>query len=390
MVKRMKSILLSALAAAGLGICQDVSAETATTPLLYVDNSTGNDISVINVAQNKVIATVQVGSLPHAICASGDGRQVYTTTQADFTLQQIDTATNTVTGSWPLAANPNECSVTKDGRYVVIALAGNSTATIFDTQTKQFVKTIALKGAHNCFAPMGGSNDYVYCEEQKGFDIAKIDMKTMDIVDRIKVNGEGRPFVVTPDLNTMYVALSDLSGAAIIDVPHQTIAEVVLPSTHLMNCTVEPGNTPTHGIALTTDMKKLWITDVPGAGVYVYDLQTKKLSQKIATGKCPNWFAVSSNGKWIAVTNSESNSVSILDAGRKRCCPRSRSAKAPSASSSSTCRQRPAERRSGRGHERNPHLSWPANAGHPGDVFASLSAVSSGHLDGPHQVGHDN
>jgi len=61
-------------------------------------------------------------------------------------------------------------------------------------------------------------------------------------------------------------------------------------------------------------MKKLWITDVPGAGVYVYDLQTKKLSQKIATGKCPNWFAVSSNGKWIAVTNSESNSVSILDA----------------------------------------------------------------------------
>jgi YVTN family beta-propeller protein len=314
MSKLMKCVLLSIIGAAGSGLCQDVSAETAKTPLLYVDNSTGDNISVINVAQNKVIATIPVGTLPHAICASGDGRKVYTTTEADYALKQIDTATNTVVNSWPLPADPNECTVTKDGRYVVVALRGNNTAAIFDTTTNQFVKTLPIKGPHNCFTPMNGSNDYVYCEEQRGFDIAKVDMKTMEIVQKTKVNGEARPFIVTPDLNTMYVALSDLSGVAIVDVPAQTIAEVVLPPTKLMPCTIEPGNTPTHGIGLGPDMKKLWITDVADAGVYTYDLTTKKMSQKISVGKCPNWFAISSDGKWVAVTNAESNSVSIIDA----------------------------------------------------------------------------
>jgi YVTN family beta-propeller protein len=311
----MKSLLAPVLAAAALGISQDAAAETATTPILYVDNSTGDNISVINVAQQKLIATIPVGERPHAVCPSGDGRRVYTTTEREFTLKAIDTATNTVVNSWTLPADPNECAVTKDGRYVVVPLRGNNTVVILDTTTNQFVKTLPIRGPHNCATPMGGSNDFVYCEEQRTWDIAKIDLKSMEIVDKINVNGEARPFVITPDMKTMYVALSDLSGVAIIDVPNKMIQEVVLPPTPLMGeCTLEPANTPTHGVALTPDMKKLWITDVPGAGAYVYDLATKKLSPKIAVGKCPNWFAISSDGKYVAVTNAGSDSVSIIDA----------------------------------------------------------------------------
>jgi YVTN family beta-propeller protein len=312
MLKRTRYLLLGA--AAGLAVCQGVSAETATIPMLYVDNSTGDTISVINVLTRKNIATIPVGNLPHAVCAQENGRKVYTTTESDYTLKAIDTATNAVVGTVTLPADPNECAVTKDGHYVVVPLRGNNTAVIVDSGTNQIVKTLPIKGPHNCVTPMGGSNDYVYCEEQRGFDIAKIDMKTMEIVDRIKVNGEARPFIVTPDQKTMYVALSALSGFAAVDVATDTITEVVLPPTHGNPCHIEPGNTPTHGIGLTPDFKKLWITDIPGSGVYVYDLATKKLSEKISVGKCPNWFALTSDGKYVAVTNSESDSVSIIDA----------------------------------------------------------------------------
>ena len=50
------------------------------------------------------------------------------------------------------------------------------------------------------------------------------------------------------------------------------------------------------------------------AATPVFDLATKKYSQKIPVRKCANWFAISSDGKYVAVTNSESNSVSIIDA----------------------------------------------------------------------------
>ena len=314
MSKRSKTLLMSAAAAAILAICQGVSAETSTTPMLYVDNSTGDSISVINVLTQKNVATIPVGDRPHAVCLQEDGRKVYTTTEVDYTLKAIDTATNKVVGTVVLPADPNECAVTKDGKYVVVPLRGNNTAVIIDSATNQIVKTIPVKGPHNCVAPVGGSNDYIYCEEQRSFDIVKIDMKKMEIADTIKVNGEARPFVITPDQKTMYVALSALSGFAAVDIATDMITEVVLPPTHGNPCTIEPGNTPTHGIALTPDLKKLWITDIPGSGVYVYDLATKKLSEKISVGKCPNWFAITSDGKYVAVTNSESNSVSIIDA----------------------------------------------------------------------------
>lgn len=319
MPNRMKHLTRSVAAAImTFGVSHGVAAESAATQMLYVDNSTGDDISVINLTLRKVVATIAVGNLPHAICYSADGLKVYTTTELVPTLKEIDTATNTVVGTVPLPARPNECTVTQNGRYVVVALRGNNTAVIIDSATNQIVKTLPIKGPHNCFSPIGGSDDYVFCEEQRGFDIAKIDMKTMDIVDRIKINGEGRPFVVTPDLNTIYVALSDLSGFAKVDVLAAKVTEVTLPPTQEMDCTIEPGNTPTHGIAITPDLKKLWITDVPGAGVYVYDLKSNKLSNKISVGTCPNWLSITSDGKYVAVSNAQSNSVSIIDAKTAR------------------------------------------------------------------------
>jgi YVTN family beta-propeller protein len=314
MSKLLKGLSMSAAAAALLAVCQGVSAETVTTPMLYVDNSTDSTISVINLMTQKNVATIQVGDRPHAVCPQEDGRVVYTTTEVDYALVAMDTATNKVTKTIKLPADPNECAVTKDGHYVVVPLRGNNTAVIYDTTTGQIVKSLPVKGPHNCVTPMGGSNEFVYCEEQRGFTVVKIDMKTMEIAATIKVNGEGRPFLVTPDQKTIYIALSALSGFAMVDVATDLITEVVLPPTHGNPCTIEPGNTPTHGIALTPDLKKLWITDIPGSGVYVYDVATKKLSEKITVGKCPNWFAISNDGKFVSVTNSESNSVSIIDA----------------------------------------------------------------------------
>lgn len=319
MFKRLRILFGSVLAFSALEISQDVSAKPATTPILYVDNSIDNTVSVIDLATKKVIATTPVGDLPHAICAQGDGRKVFTTIEAPpYSLKVIDTATNSVVNTIPLPENPNECAATTDGHYVVTAIRGNNTVVITDMTTDTIVKTLPIKGPHNCNTPMGGSNDTVYCEEQRGFDIAKIDLKTMEIVGTTKVNGEARPFIVTPDQKTMYVALSDLSGFAIVDVASDMITEVVLPPTHGLSCTLEPGNTPTHGIGLTPDMKSLWVTDVAGAGVYVYDVASKKVSAKIPVGKCPNWFAISSDGKYVAVTNAESNSTTIMDAKTHR------------------------------------------------------------------------
>ena len=117
-----------------------------------------------------------------------------------------------------------------------------------------------------------------------------------------------------PDEKTIYTALSGLHGVATVDLADKTMTELALPRMPLMACKVEPPNTPTHGIALTTDRKKLWITSVASSGIYIYDLATGKLSAKMPTGPCPNWISMSSDGKYAGISNADSDDTSILDA----------------------------------------------------------------------------
>jgi YVTN family beta-propeller protein len=304
-----KFLLLLALSAVAA-----TAAQAATRPVLYVANSQGDDVTVIDLPTQKVIATIKVGPIVHGVCAQQDGRRAFATVESEHTLKVIDTKTNAVIDSIALPGQPNECAATNDGRYVVVPLlAPANSAVVVDIDQKKIIKTFEVRHPHNCFTPEGGSNTIVYCEARDNFYISRIDLAKMEITNNVKVSGDPRPFIVTPDEKTLYTALSGLHGVAVIDTVHQTMSQIALPPMPWMACKVEPPNTPVHGIALTKDGRKLWITSVADAGLYVYDLATKKLSKKITVGECPNWISMSADGHYAGVSNADSDDASILD-----------------------------------------------------------------------------
>jgi YVTN family beta-propeller protein len=315
----------------GLALCvATASAQAATRPILYVANSQGDDITVIDVATQKVLTTIKVGPIVHGVCAQGDGRKAFATIESEHSLKVIDTKTNTVTDTIALGGQPNECAATTDGHYVVVPLlAPANSAVIVDMVQKKIVKSLELRHPHNCFTPEGGSNTVVYCEERDAYRINRIDLTKMEYTNMVKVAGDPRPFVITADEKTLYTALSGLHGVAAIDIPGKTMSQIALPPMPWMACKVEPPNTPVHGIALTADGKKLWITSVADAGLYVYDIATKKLGKKITVGECPNWLSMSKDGKYAAVSNADSDDASILDAHSEKEIARIKVGKAP-------------------------------------------------------------
>jgi YVTN family beta-propeller protein len=324
MIRKNLALLVLLLAVTG------ASAQSPTRSVLYVANSQGDDITVIDLATRKVTATIKVGPIVHGVCAQADGRRAFATIESEHALKVIDTATNKVTDTIQLPGQPNECAATNDGHYVVVPLlAPANSAVIVDMTSKSIVKTLPLRHPHNCFTPEGGSNTVVYCEERDAFRINRIDLTKMAYTNMVKVAGDPRPFVITADEKTLYTALSGLHGFAIIDIPGQTMRQVVLPPMPWMNCRVEPPNTPTHGISLTVDGKKLWITSVSDSGVYVYDLASKSLSPKITVGECPNWISMSKDGKYAAVSNADTDDTSILDARSEKEIARLKVGKAP-------------------------------------------------------------
>ena len=59
---------------------------------LYVGNSRGDDISIIDLASLKVTGEIKAGERVHGVCVQADGKRLFATVESDHTLRIIDTA----------------------------------------------------------------------------------------------------------------------------------------------------------------------------------------------------------------------------------------------------------------------------------------------------------
>jgi YVTN family beta-propeller protein len=295
--------------------------------LLYVDNSLGDDLSVIDLSTLKVAGTIKVGNQPHGLCAPADGRRLFVTVESERNLKVIDTATSEILTTIPVSGKPNECAATPDGRYVGVPIRDGDAVDIVDIPARKIVKTLPVKTPHNCFN--SGDNHSLYVSSMGSDEIDRIDLDRMEYSARIPVGGIPRPYAVAPDQQRLYTALTNLHGFAVADIAARRVIErVELPPAPPLHCPLEV-NTPTHGLALTPDGRQLWVTSLADGGVYVWDVAARKTSPMIHVGKCPNWIAVSPDGRYVAVSNSDDNDTSILDARTHRELARVKVGQAP-------------------------------------------------------------
>lgn len=307
---RTRWLVMAILAVSAFGLSKVVPAKMGTMKA-YVTNSLGDDITVIDLATMKATATIKVGKRVHGVCAPADGQKLFTTIESERTLKVIDTTTSEVTATIALPGMPNQCASTPDGHYVAVPIRSGDSVAIIDIPMGKIVKVLPVKKPHNAYNT--GRNDVLYISSMGDNEINRIDLKTMEYTDMIPTGGIPRPYAVSKDEKTLYVALSDFHGFEVVSIPDKKeIARVNLPPAPPADCELEP-HTETHGLALTPNGKELWVTSLADGGVYVYDIATKKFSKEISTGMCPNWIAFTPDGKYATVSNSGSNSTSIID-----------------------------------------------------------------------------
>ena len=301
----------------------DVSAKTK----LYVTNSQEDDITVIDLSNFKGIHLIKVGADVHGVCAPAIGDRVFTTIESDHTLKVIDTATDRVLDAIPLTGRPNQCASTPDGHYVGVPIRDRNSIDIVDMMQKKIVKVLPVAAPHNCYN--ADNNHEMFVSSMGSHEIDAIDLKKMDYAMKVPVPGIPRPYAVSKKDKRLYVALSDFHGFAVVSIPDKKLIEQVeLPPAPPSTCALEP-HTPTHGLELTPDGKELWVTSLGDSGIYVYDVATKKISPEIRVGQCPNWIAVSSDGRHVAVSNSASDDTSIIDTQTRREVARVKVGKGP-------------------------------------------------------------
>jgi YVTN family beta-propeller protein len=303
---------------------------TAENLRLYVGSSRGDDVSIVDLASMKVVGDIKLADRIHGVCLQEDGKRLFVTVESDHTLRIIDTASLTTIGTVKVTGRPNQCAVTPNGKYVAVPIRDGDRVDIVDVVKQEVVKSLPIKEPHNALNT--GSNRYMYVSSMGSHEINVIDLEKMEYSSVIPVGGRPRPYVVSADGKTMYVAVAELHGFIIVDVPEKKVLErVEMPAEHPTPHALqyETADTRTHGLGLTPDGRELWVTSLLDDCVYIYDVKAKKIIGKVATGGGPNWVVFTPDGKYVCVSNTDSDDVSIIDVNSRREVTRVKVGKVP-------------------------------------------------------------
>jgi YVTN family beta-propeller protein len=293
----------------------------ASSVRVYQTNSAGDDVDVIDPVTNKVVLKVQGIEVPHGVTFSPDGTRAYISCESESTLWATDTKTGKLISKAPLSGHPNNVAISKDGKYVFVAIVmAPGAVDVIDTGTMKLVKTIATKGGmHNTYVTPDGK--YVVAGSIPGKMLTVIDEQTLNIAWELPMENGVRPIAIEKaadgSTSRLFVAISNLHGFDVVDFKtHKVTQRVTLPD-QPVNGKAEAA-APSHGFAVSPDNKHLWVNSSIAGGVFEYALPELKVEGFVQTGKVPDWLTITPDGKTLYVANSGSNNVSAVDTATRK------------------------------------------------------------------------
>src|SRR6202451_3138092 len=241
----------------------------AATVRIYVTNSAGDSIHVIDPVTNKVVQEIKDIVGAHGIAFSPDAARVYVSNEETSTLDVFDRKSGKLIKKVALSDHPNNISVTKNGDRIVVAIArGRGGLDIDDAATLTLKKTISTNGGrlHNVYVTPDSKYVVGGSIPAKTFYVFDLEKEQLAWVMPVDLGVRCMAIETNPDGSTkrVFTQLSSLNGFSVVDFAGQKEAtKVPLPEPPVQ---YDHGgyrtNEPSHGIGITPDNKTLWVTSI--------------------------------------------------------------------------------------------------------------------------------
>jgi YVTN family beta-propeller protein len=292
-----------------------------------VTNEHSGDLSVIDGATRRVVATIPLGKRPRGVHASPDGRTLYVALSGSVptgppgaiaspaparpapqpdrsadAIGVVDLLHRRMVGSIRAGVDPEEFAISPDGRRLVVSNEDAATATALRLPDG------ALEGAvqvHQepegvAFTP-GGGQVYVTCEDDGAVFV--IDAHTLKPQARIAVGGRPRSIAFTPDGARAWIPSETGATVHEIDTARHTLLRTIK---------LAAGSRPMK-IRLSRDGRELYVSNGRAGTVSIVDLARGWIRATVHTGTRPWGLDLSPDGRLLYVANGPSNDVSVVD-----------------------------------------------------------------------------
>jgi len=298
---------------------------------VYVSNTTGSSVSVINATFNQVIASVPVGNSPAGLAITSDNAFVYVAdTHFDIdnqligTVSVIDTQTSSVsTIVSPLRGFPSQIAISPGGTFAYVTGLGANKGfvDVIDTATNQVIAggtTGLVNPTGVAFTPSGA---FAYVADTCG-TLACVDVfdtSKHQLIGTVSIPGTVAAFnasvAITPDGSLVCLSVVTNSGN-----PDVQVAFIGTNNTFLNLLKIDDnGSISNHGFGITP-ADVLYAAEQPTSKIQpavVFPIavssQTIGNAIQIGTGleESPS-LAVGANGLWLYATNPSEDTVSVI------------------------------------------------------------------------------
>ncbi len=261
-------------------------------------------------------ASASVGSGPDRLAITPDGTRAYVPNRSVVGTvsvlnldSQSDDPINTEIAAITAGSNPTSVAITPNGTKVYVANFSSDNISVIDTATNQVTTTIPLASgalpSHVAITP-DGSRAYVTNFASSGTllnTVSVIDTATNSVIGTpISVGGRPNAIAITPDGTRAYVTRPFLNNVVVIDTATNTVIGSPIPV----------GTQPAV-VAVSPDGTRAYVANFGGTTVSVINTVTNTVLATVPVGSAPNGLAISPDGTRVYVSNNGSNTVSAID-----------------------------------------------------------------------------
>ena len=301
------------------------NAAAQQTQLLFVENSRGGDVWVIDDATLKVIGTIDIGLSPDDIVTSPDSKTLYLTRivrrpqnrpaapgEPLGEMVAIDPKGMKVLWRVNLTGNPNHLMASPDGKLVYITIVDRGRVDVIDVAKRAVVDSIAVgTGPHDIEISPDGKKG---CAAAVEFDATtRKATRTFPMPDNV------RPIAVSHDEKTMYLQLSHTHAIGVLDLETgKLVKKVPMPIPPGQALPDSMPDTAGHGLRITKDGKVL----IANGSMYnltaFFSLPDMQSLGWIPVGTDPNWVTLTPDGKHAYVSNRASDELVVVDVASRK------------------------------------------------------------------------
>jgi len=195
--------------------------------LLYVTTELENSITVIDPKSLKIVATIPTGQPEsHMLAISGDGERGYVSNVGPGTVSVLDLAERKVLSIIPLGAKCQRITVSTDNKWVFTSDQNKPRLAVINARSNQVERWIEMPGIGYGTATTPDGN-FLIVALIKLNKVGVIDLRTMTTVHTLDVPAAPQEVLVRPDGAEAYVSCDASGKIAVIDTKNWRVSQLI-------------------------------------------------------------------------------------------------------------------------------------------------------------------